>query len=283
MPQLKNNHTIPKCLIKEWAVEGLNYKGVYVYQYVKDRIHFSSGKGSGGYSFAIESDIYVPQKNAERIIAVEKWLGGTENTLNIFLREIKSNNKKHLLRSKKNFNMFLLALFSVRHRSKHNLKSIGNFLIDNPNYKEKINSGEENMSIVVLENFIHSTIEEAMRFENCELIIAKSQSCNLILGDRPFLFNEDQDDYSFVPLTPHYLLSIRKIRESSYYFINENALTDEMVHSFNQMIAQNSREWIVASNEQQLNNYVPYTKVEREEQTPFYEPVQKLVTGYRLE
>lgn len=282
MPQLKNNHTIPKCLIKEWAVKGPNYTGVYVYQYVKDKMHFSSGKGSGGYSFAIEPDIYVPQKDTERIVAVEKWLGGVENTLNIFLREIKANNNKHLLRTKRNFDMLLLSLFSLRHRSKHNLKSIANFLINNPDYKEKINSEEENMSIVVLENFIHSTIEEAMRFENCELIIAKNQSGNLILGDRPFLFNEDQDDYSFLPLTPHYLLSIRKIQEPSYYFINENALTDEMVHNFNQIIAGNSREWIVASTEQQLNNYVPYTKVEREEQTPFYEPVQKLVTGYRL-
>lgn len=283
MPKFKDNHTIPCCLIKEWAVEGPVYSGAHVYEYAKDRIHFSAGNGSSPYSFAIEPDIYVAKKDEERIVAVEKWLGGVENTFSIFLREIKKSHGSYLLRDKKSFDLVLLALFSLRHRSKHNLESIHSFLDKNPAYKEMIGSGnEDNPDIVVLENFIYCTIEEAMRFANCELIIAKHPEGNLILGDRPFLFNKDQDDYSFIPITPYHLVSIRKINEPSYYFINETALTDEMEHNFNQMIAANSRRWIVANSEDQLKKYIPFTKVEREDETPFYEPVQQLLHGYRL-
>ena len=283
MPKFKDNHTIPCCLIKEWAVEGPVYSGAHVYEYTKDRIHFSAGNGSSPFSFAIESDIYVAKKDEKRIVAVEEWLGGIENTFSIFLREIKKNHGSYLLRDKKSFDLLLLALFSLRHRSRHNLESIRNFLDKNPDYKERIGSGnEENLDIVVLENFIHCTIEEAMRFANCELIVAKNLQGNLILGDRPFLFNQDQDDFSFIPITPYHLVSMRKINEPSYYFINETALTDEMVHNFNQMIAANSRRWIVARSEEHLKKYISFTKVEGEDETPFYEPVQQLLHGYKL-
>lgn len=283
MPQFKNNHTIPRCLIKEWAIERSDYFGAHVYEYAKDKTHFSAGKGTGAYSFAIEPDIYVAQKDKERIVAVEKWLGGVENAFSIFLREIKKNHGSYLLRDKKSFDLVLLALFSLRHRSKHNLDSIHRFLDKNPDYKEMISSeNEEDQDIIVLENLVHSTIEEAMRFARCELIIAKNQGGNLLLGDRPFLFNKDQDDYSFIPITPYHLVSIRKIDEPSYYYFNETALTDEMVHNFNQMIVSNSRRWIVATSEDLLRKYIPFTKVKREEETPVYEPVQKLPHGYKL-
>lgn len=283
MPQFKNNHTIPRCLIKEWAVEGPNFLGTHVYDYAKDKIYFSAGKGPSAYSFAIEPDIYVAQKDKKRIVTVEKWLGGVENTFSIFLREIKRNRGSYLLKDKKSFDLFLLALFSLRHRSKHNLDSIHTFLNKNPSYKEMISSeNDENQDILVLENFIHSTIEEAMRFARCELIIARNQGGNLILGDRPFLFNNDQDDYSFIPISPYHLVSIKKINEPSYYYINETALSDQMVHNFNQMITTNSRQWIIATSEGQLNKYTPLAKVSHDEETPFYEPVQKLLHGYKL-
>ena len=283
MPQFKKNHTIPKSLIKEWAVEKSNRFGAYVYEYEKGNVHFSTAKGSSAYSFAIEPNIYVAQKDKKRIVVVERWLGGVENTFSIFLREIKKNHGSYLSRSKKDFDLVLLALFSLRHRSKYNLESIKHFLEKNPNYKEMISSDkEDNLNVVVLENFINSTIEEAMRFARCELIIAKNESGNLLLGDRPFLFDKDDDKHSFIPVTPYHLVSIRKTNEDPYYHFNEEALTDDMVHNFNQMIAANSRQWIVATSEAQLQKYIALTKVEREEETPIYQPVQKLIHGYKL-
>jgi hypothetical protein len=91
MPQLRNNHIIPKCLIKEWSIEGEIYRGVHVYEFAKDKIHFSSQQGTGGYSFAIEPNIYIAQKNESRIVVVEKWLSGVENTLTNFIGEVKTN------------------------------------------------------------------------------------------------------------------------------------------------------------------------------------------------
>jgi hypothetical protein len=127
MPKFKNNHTIPKCLIKQWAVQGPDYLGTYVYEYKPEKSHFSAGKGSGSYSFAIETDIYVPKNEEERIDKIERWLGGIENTLSIFLRELKKNHNSVLLKDRKSFDLLLLALFSLRHRSKYNLQSIQNF------------------------------------------------------------------------------------------------------------------------------------------------------------
>jgi hypothetical protein len=162
------------------------------------------------------------------------------------------------------------------------LDTIRNFLVTNPDYKGKISlDEEEDIDIVVLENLVNTTIEEAMRFSNCEFIICKNYNGNLLLGDRPFLFSQD-DDYSFLPLTPHYLISIRKITETSYYSFNEEALTDEMVDTFNRMIAENSREWIVARSEEQLQRYITICKNKKQDATPFYEPVQKLIHGYKI-
>lgn len=283
MPQFKKNHTIPRCLIKEWAIETPSYSGTYVYEFEKDKIHFSSGKGQSAYSFAIEPDIYVAIKNEARIQTVENWLGGVENNLDIFLREIKKNHGSYLFKDKKNFDLLLLALFSLRHRSRYNLESIHEFLSKNADYKEKISSDqEEDLGILVLENFMHCTIEEAMHYGNCELIIAKNPRGHLILGDRPFLFDRKQDEYSFIPITPFHLLSIRKINEPSTYDLNDTALTDEMVHTFNKMIAENSRQWIVARSEEILKQYIPFTRAERQKETPFYEPVEYLKYGYKI-
>lgn len=35
MPKFKDNHTIPCCFIKEWAVEGTVYSGAHVYEYTR--------------------------------------------------------------------------------------------------------------------------------------------------------------------------------------------------------------------------------------------------------
>jgi hypothetical protein len=282
MAQKKNNHIIPKCLIKEWSTTNEKMKGVYVYNLKKDKIYFSSASGARGFSFAIEPYFYVPSHNNGRIYKVEEWLSGIEHTLAIFIKAMKSAaENESLLRSQSDFMKFLLALFSLKNRTKYGVESIKRFLLSNPDFKKLISSEEnDNIDIVVLENLINSTTEDANAYSNCEIKLFKTENGLLILGDRPVVHN--LEGYSFVPLGPNYVLSIRQAPQLPTYERNDN-LTDDMIDIFNKWVAQQSRYWIVSNDRRQIEKYISICKEPKPNEQPQYTPVKHLVHGYKLD
>lgn len=281
MPERKNNHIMPKCLIKQWESSETQGLGVHVYEIQKDKSSFSTGKGKRGYSFAIEPYFYVPELNSVRIHKVEKWLSSIEGTLATFLRKINQNLDQTLLPNDKEFFKLLLALFSLKNRTKYDIQTIREFLTSCPDQKKLIQVSDENDNeILVLENLIHTTTEEALEYANCEIIVCMNKEGKIILSDRPFL-HKVLDGYSFVALSPYYFIAVRKTSKEPMYFYNE-AINEDLIHSYNTMTAKNARNWIISAHKSILDKYIPYSNLPKKDLIPYYQEVKFLRSGYKI-
>lgn len=281
VPDKKNNHIIPRCVIRQWNSTKENLTGVHVYELLKRKSSFSTGKGKRAFSFAIEPYFYVPTLKDERIYKVENWLGGIENTLATFIQKLNEDFDGVLFKSKEEFTKLLLALFSLKNRTKYDIQTIRDFVHRNPNMKKLIQMEENRETeIAVLENLINITTEEAIEYSNCEITVCKINKGNIILSDRPFL-HKLFDGYSFVALSPYYFISLKKTVEEPVYLYNES-MNDELIHFYNKMTAENSQHWIISTNKVQLEKYIPYSLLPKKDLIPYYQDVKYLRQGYRI-
>ena len=139
------------------------------------------------------------------------------------------------------------ALFSLKNRTKYDIQQIREFIHRNPNMKELIEMEQNReIEIAVMENLINATTEEAIEYSNCEIIVCKIKEGNILLSDRPFL-HKLFEDYSFVALSPFYFISLRKTKEEPVYVYNK-IINNDIIHFYNKMTAENSRNWIVSNN-----------------------------------
>lgn len=254
MADKKNNHYIPKLILKHWITKNTeNREGVYVYDTAKEKIYFSSAKGKRAFSFAIVKDLYVPKIKGERRVELEDWFGGLESTLDKTILKLNSATQESLFTSEDELKKFLLALFSLKHRTKYVIEKHREFIEANP-AKLKLISGrnDNNKELILLENIVNATTYDMLELSNFEMVVMKSKGISLILGDMPFLENI-VDGFSFVPLTNKVFIGFRSIRESSYYTIQEPG--DQLVDSLNAAIASNSKYWIVSDNKFQIEEY----------------------------
>jgi hypothetical protein len=281
MPEKKNNHITPKCLIREWTVDERGFSGVHVYELESNKTSFSTSKGKRAFSFAIEPYFYVPAINEERIYKVENWLASIEGTLAEFIRKINEDIDGMLFNSKEEFTKLLLALFSLKNRTKYDINTIREFVHKNSAMKERIQMGDKRETeVAILENLINTTTEEAIEYGNCEITVCRIKEGNIILSDRPFL-HKLLDGYSFVALSPYYFISIKKTLEDPMYFYNDS-INDDLIHLYNKMTAENARYWILSKSKKQLEKYIPYSSIPKKDLVPYYQDVKFLKNGYKI-
>ncbi|MCY7352234.1 MAG: DUF4238 domain-containing protein, partial [Cytophagaceae bacterium] len=94
MPEKKNNHIIPRCILNEWKIYNGERLGVYVFEVGKNDIDFFTSEGKRAYSFDIEKYIYVPKINEERRYGLENLFSSIESTLAQVIRKIKADTHK---------------------------------------------------------------------------------------------------------------------------------------------------------------------------------------------
>jgi hypothetical protein len=263
----KNNHITPKCLLKQWKVVENGREGVHVYQTQKQKYSFSSAiAGQRSYSFAIEEYFYVPEINDKRTNALENWFSGIEATLDFALLQFNKHSEDHLLRNSQDFTKLLLALFSLKNRTKYDILKQKEHLLANPDLISKMGNGSRtDIDIIVLENLVNATTYESAPYFNCEIIVWKNRSGSLILGDRPFLLDV-VDGFSFLTLSPYYFITIKKTAKRPEFLYQE---TDEkFVEFINKQMASHSRNWIVANDKNNLEMYIPILKSESDGDIP---------------
>src|SRR5688572_10452790 len=189
MPKQKNNHITPKCLIRQWLTKKEKLSGVHIYESKAKRQYFSSDGGRRAFSFAIEKYYYVPQHKSKRIYHLENWLADIEGTLSTFIRALLNNVTGPILPTKTEYHKLLLALFSMNTRSKFDIEAIKKYMRKNPDIKAIVEMEKNrDIEIAALENMMNSTIELALGYDQCEIVVCKNNSGELVLGDRPFLF-----------------------------------------------------------------------------------------------
>jgi len=271
MPEKKNNHYIPRLILKNWITTNSDKrKGVHVLDTVKNKRYFSSSEGKRGFSFAIGNDLYVPKIEGKRRVELEDWFGGLEATLAKTIVKLRSDKKESLFNSEQEMTKFVLALFSFRHRTKYVIDKHRKYLDENPD-KLKLISGraDDNKELILLENIVNATKHDTIKLANFEIVVMKSKGTSLIMGDMPFLENV-VNGFNFLPITNKIFIAFRSTSEKSFYNVEEPG--DELIESLNFAIASNSRYWIVADNISQIAKYEQELK-NNEDNEPTYTPM----------
>ncbi|MDQ2752751.1 MAG: DUF4238 domain-containing protein [Bacteroidota bacterium] len=272
MAEYKENHIIPKCLLKQWVVKGDNYPGVHVFNVKKDKFQFSSSTKKGAFSFAAENYIYVPEIDKIRNPKVEKLFGQWETVLEKVIGKIKKNRKELFLDKRITFDIFFKALISLKYRTKASYNNIFKHLENGLIKWELLEKDEtQNNKIIILESIINAIEEESLSFDNCEIYLWHSSKGELVTGDEPFIgldyvdFGNGVFDYApfgFIALTPHFLLQFEK-RVSSRSIFHFGELNNNLIHSYNEMIAEQSHYWLVAKSQATLKRYTNLIKEDK--------------------
>ena len=269
----KNNHYIPKCLLKRWVTNNGKYYGVNVLDLKTKEIDFSSSNGKKAYSFASYDNLYILTQNDKRQTNLENWFDGLENSLSLFIDKV-SLKESNLLNHLGHLNKLIMGLISFEYRSLYFFEKGIQYLDENPEIKKGFN-GKSSFQIV-LENVVNGTTDYSNQLLPIDFIVWKSNT-PLLLSDRPLLL-EIVNEVSFFPLTPNILLSFKKADSKStidYQKINEN-----FAMTFNQMIIENARDWIVSIDKDELEQIKINNQFDKFDDKVTFKKIKTLIKGY---
>jgi hypothetical protein len=243
----KNNHYIPKCLLKRWVTNDKKYKGVYILDFISREVSYQCSQGKNAFPFSSIDNFYTLKRNGERLLNLENWFGGLENALSIFIDKItqkEANPFKHIGQ----LNKLVMGLNSFEFRSPYFFEKANQYLEQNPEIKKSFKD-KSNLQII-LENVVIGTSELTNLTFPVEFLVLNS-NVPILLCDRPLVRNM-VDNYSFIPLTPNLILSFRKTSKESiisYKMIDENLSTN-----FNNIMKDRARTWIASVDNIGLKN-----------------------------
>ena len=161
MAEHKENHIIPKCLLKQWVIQGNNFPGVHVFNVKKDKFQFSDSRGTGAFSFAKKNYIYVPEIDQIRNPKVEKLFGQWETVLEKVISKIKKNNKETFLDKRITFDIFFKALISLKYRTEASYNNILSHLSTGLIKRELLEKDQSrDYKIITLESIVNAVEEE---------------------------------------------------------------------------------------------------------------------------
>lgn len=281
MPEYKNNHTIPGFLLQQWESYALGRYGVYQYDLGHKKINFASSRKKGRFSFASKNYFYVPLVKNERQTVVEKWLSDMEGLLSTVVKKLNEGTEDLLVRDRDEADKLLMGLFSLRHRTESAINSIRKFIEDHPEVKLQMNVSEDrDIHLIVLENMIHATRENAIDYRNYKITVFRSDSEQFIIGDQPFLGDVMNNGSHFVVLSPKFCISIQKNPENAYFSYMDT--TPEILNLFNRSVAGHARKWIVAKDRLFLEKYLPTADEPKQDDTPLLEIPKYILNADRI-
>jgi len=253
MPELRRNHYVPQFMLKHWATQGPKYLGVHCYSIRESRTTFENAKGSGAFSFASGNDLYVPEIEGERATAMEKWFSGLEDTLAVLVKQARAKTDQIRLRKAIDSTKISMALAGLECRSRYDICLMEEAITKTPALREVIsNNPERGVRRLVLENIINGVTERAGRLGPIELSFLHTKR-RFICSDRPF-FNSPDISHRFVILTDTCMVAYAP-SESQFRYQHVDA-TDGFVDEVNKQIAMNARDWLIASDLKQLDQYI---------------------------
>lgn len=269
----KNNHYIPKCLLKRWKTNNGKFDGVHVLDLQSKSIDFSASNGKKGFSFASIDNLYVLTKDNDRLVNLENWFDGLENSLSTFIDKVERKDKE-LFKNLGHLNKLIMSLVAFEFRSRYNFEIGLEYLNKNKEIKDKF-IGKDSFQII-LENVVNGTTYLSNQIFPVELTVWESDK-PLLLSDRPLLF-KIVDDYSFFPLTPNKLLSFKKTTNEST--INFQKATVDFVDKFNDMITESARDWIVSVQKQDLELISQTKEFKQPVDSVIFNEIDRLLIGY---
>lgn len=269
----KNNHYIPKCLLKRWLTNNGRNNGVHVLDIPSKSIDYSSSNGRKAYSFASINNLYVLTKEDERLSNLENWFDGLENSLSLFIDKV-SRKESDLFKHIGHMNKLIMSLASFKFRSRYLFEKGIQYLEQNPEIKNEFN-GKSSFQII-LENVVNGTTDLANQLFPVEFIVLESK-VPILLCDRPLLFNL-VDGYSFIALSPNQVLAFKKIKGES--IIRYDSLDEKLSKSLNAITIDRARDWIVSFDKKELEQIKTDNKFDNFDDNIEFTEIKTLIKGF---
>lgn len=286
MAEYKQNHTIPKALLKYWIDPSLQHQSVHVYDIREQRSYQSTGRKPKPFSFAIVNDLHVPLICGARTVSLEKWFSNLEGALMTFVR-LAHARERPIATSLNERVRTLMGLLGLGCRSRYDLIKIQEELAANGDLLSKLNSGDGTPAKQSgLENLINAITEQAGCIQPTEFrILHAPADKSWIMVDRPCVYAGAKDS-RIVVLTNKVVLWY--VKSQGMEDTCEHAIADAgHVDKLNYDFAMNSREWIVADSKTTLQRYAAITQTDKwrhqliEDQLT-YLPFEHLTCGFRI-
>ena len=254
----KRNHFIPKFMLDYWASQpnGYNFRGVWVYEIDSRRKYFANAQGGKAYDFAVSDDLYIPLIGGERTTALERWFSSLEGKLANLAKQVHEDRETLFFRNHEDAIPTLMSLFALECRSPFNIQILKGEIASSPQFSDLISQPTEiSIQQLVLENIINYVNEYALRFSKSNMLILRCENQDVICSDRP-VFHHPTLTPRFFALTNKIIIALAKDPLNTELKYTYTTLEPEMLDLLNKRIVLEAREWIVATTENQLNQYV---------------------------
>ncbi|HEX9658979.1 MAG TPA: DUF4238 domain-containing protein [Rhodothermales bacterium] len=259
MPKLfKNNHEVPRLLLKNWDDGSERRPGVWVFDIEEQRVYRSHGTGQRAFSFAILPDLYVPEVSGTRFVEAEGWFGRSEASLAKFLRRLRSRRLKEGVPPEELVSI-VFGIASLGLRGGYQVRAIEEALLD-PAWQEMFgvpipDRAEAHRRAV--ENCVNAIAKRVLDLMFPRIEILTDLEEDLLLCDRPTLDLEDDHEIS-MPLGPRTIALIRRghPRDVTIALNRPRAGSADFVATCNSLTCQRARRWVVGSSRAQIEGFV---------------------------
>jgi len=246
-PAKRRNHTVPKCLLKNWLEINGKKVGHWVLDCESGEIKFHEG---GEANFAVSEYIYVPSRHQNgkdyRDESLEDWFSGGEDKLSKIIDALRKGNAI----KPENVYEFIESVIALGFRSSYEIEEFKKILTSRS--KESCRHSTDEYVFHYLKKIYKAKISQC---KNWDYIILTGVSEKLLICDRPtydMSVGESPEDALAIPLAPDLLLfgSPPKdhTRENSTLSVIETK--GNFAQNQNAMTIMRARKFIVGQHEQ---------------------------------
>ena len=234
---------------------------------------FHLNKRKKAFPFASFDNLYILTKDTKRLINLENWFDGLENSLSLFIDKV-SLHEKQVFKNRGHLNKLMMGLISFQFRSRYFFEIGIDYFAKNAELLKDFNN--KTSLQIVLENVINATTDLTQQAYPVDLTIWQT-STPLLLCDRPLIFKK-ADGYSFIPLTPYIFLSFVKTSGESTidYQIDEK----NFASMINREILENARDWVISIEESELKKIAANHSFNHFDDQVVIEEFKTLISGY---
>jgi hypothetical protein len=251
-PVKKNNHEVPRGLLKNWLS---NRRGLPGHHYIKvgsDRPTFEQGRNA---KFAVTEYLYVPYVSAsQRDDSLEDWFAVDENGLARFAQAAQRGNLRPLAKQKA-VEQSIRACIALGVRSAYHFFMIANWFNQNPEFQT-----EDTVHLQAVQNARTMFEVKWTQFKNWNFTVLFNIPTTLLINEQPFrdwTLRENGPELVTMPLGPHTLLVGSPPQISNRRFMEigvKDHSDDRSVAQFHNLsVIETARQWVVGTSESQLD------------------------------
>ena len=241
-------------MIKNWERIKDDFRGVFVFLINDGQAKFWRSNKRKPYLFAVAEDLYVPVIMGSRITEMEAgWLADQERALARIVEKAHRKENPFSEISSMELTRVEMSLFALELRSRYELEMIRSFVEENDHIRDIISANpERETQRLVLENLIHYVTELHGNHVPLSFIFLHTKNTKFILTDRPSIVVDGIG--RFLILSDR--LAVQYSKSEGTPSVEHQDIENDFVSLINKMLSIKARDWIVADNEQTIQECI---------------------------